>query len=65
MNKDVLKTKLESEGYNVVSVINAWSNGHKIRRYCGQDKDSVKHNPKDGYRKMYAILIEVEEAADE
>jgi hypothetical protein len=64
MTRDKLKAKLITEGYDVVNVINAWSNGSKIRKYVGQDSESVWHNPKDGYRKMYAVLIEVEEASE-
>lgn len=60
MTAKELKARLSSEGYNVVNVVSAWSNGTKIRRYSGQDTESVWHNPKDGYRKMYAVLIEVE-----
>jgi hypothetical protein len=62
--KAEIKAKLESEGFHVVNVVSAWSNGNKIRRYSGQDSKSVWHNPKDGYRKMYAVLIEVEEASE-
>ncbi|AYA77389.1 hypothetical protein DOE78_19105 [Bacillus sp. Y1] len=60
MDAKELKRKLTSEGYEVVNVINAWSNGKVVRRYTGQDENSVWHNPKDGYRKMFAVLIEVE-----
>ena len=61
MNKDELTGKLTEEGYEVVRVINVWSNGNKIRRYSGQDESSVWHNPKDGYRKMMAVLIETKD----
>jgi len=50
---------LKNNGYSVVNTVNVWSNGRKIRRYSGQDEQSVWHNPKDGYRKMVAILVEV------
>ena len=63
MKKDKLTEKLTEEGYEVVRVVYVWSNGNKIQRYSGQDEESVWHNPKDGYRKMTAILIETE--ADE
>lgn len=58
---DRIKSELEASGYNVANVVSAWSNGSKIRRYSGQDGESIWHNPKDGYRKMYAVLIEIEE----
>ncbi len=50
MTKDELAEKLLA--------VNVWSNGSKIRRYNGQGNASVWHNPSDGYRKMYAVLIE-------
>ena len=46
----------------VVSVVNVWSNGNKIRRWAGQGEDSEWHSPGKGYRKMTAILVE--EVAD-
>jgi hypothetical protein len=64
MTREELKAKLVTEGYDVVNVINAWSNGNTIRRYSGQDENSVWRNPSKGYRKMYAVLIEVEEASE-
>lgn len=45
---------------DVSNVVNVWSNGSKIRRYTGQGKASTWHNPKDGYRKMVAILVEID-----
>ena len=55
-----IEKKAKDAGLNVVSVLNVWSNGKKIRRYVGQGKDSLWHNPRDGYRKMVAILVEEE-----
>jgi hypothetical protein len=54
---------LESLKYvrGVANVVNVWSNGKKIRRWAGQGKNSTWHNPRDGYRKMIAILVEVDE----
>ena len=57
--KEDIKDLLEiNTGLDVVKVINVWSNGRAIRRYQGQNEGSVKHNPKNGYRKMVAILVE-------
>lgn len=42
----------------VVSVVNVWSNGKKIRRWAGQGEGSEWHSPEKGYRKMTAILVE-------
>jgi len=61
MTKDELTEKLSADGYEIVRVINVWSNGNKIRRYAGQGESSVWHNPKDGFRKMIAVLIEAGE----
>lgn len=58
MTKDELSEKLTEDGYEFVKVVNVWTNGSKIRRYSGQDDSSVWHHPSDGYRKMYAVLIE-------
>jgi hypothetical protein len=38
-----------------------WSNGKVIRLYNGQNKSSTWHNPRDGYRKMVAVLYELNE----
>lgn len=59
-----IKQELIAQGYDVVNVVTAWSNGNKIRRFQGQDENSAWHNPRNGYRKMYAVLIEVEEATE-
>ncbi|MDF1511166.1 hypothetical protein PZE06_23835 [Robertmurraya sp. DFI.2.37] len=64
MSRDELKEKLTADGYEVANVVSVWSNGSKIRRYSGQGEGSVWHNPKDGYRKMYAVLIEDKEATE-
>jgi hypothetical protein len=55
-----IKKAIEEAGYKVVNVLNVWSNGKVVRRYVGQNEKSVWHNPRDGYRKMLAILIEEE-----
>lgn len=47
-----------------VTIIDVWSNGRKVRRYCGQDESSTWHPPSKGYRKMRAILIDVEGASE-
>lgn len=60
MKKDELTEKLTEDGYEIVKVVNVWSNGSKIRRYSGQGEHSEWHNPSDGYRKMYAVLIEMD-----
>lgn len=46
----------------VVTVRNVWSNGKKIRNYSGQGEQSVWHNPSNGYRKMIAVLIEINDS---
>lgn len=57
----IIQDKIGEEGIdqmlNIVNVVSVWSNGTTIRRYAGQDKNSVKA----GYRKMVAILVEVKE----
>lgn len=58
--KQALETIEISDIMDVANVVNVWSNGNKIRRYVGQGEDSSWHNPKDGYRKMVAILVEVD-----
>ena len=58
--KQALETIEISDIMNVENVVNVWSNGNKIRRYTGQGENSSWHNPKDGYRKMVAILVEVD-----
>lgn len=45
----------------VTAVVNVWSNGKKIRRWTGQGDQNIWHNPKDGYRRMVAILVEVDD----
>lgn len=62
MERKEVEKLVSGLGVDVVSVVSVWSNGSKIRRYSGQDEHSVWHNPKDGYRKMYAVLIEQEVA---
>lgn len=42
----------------VNNVLSVWSNGTKIRRYCGQDKNSTHGD--DKYKRMVAILVEVD-----
>ncbi|MCY7948032.1 hypothetical protein P8891_06185 [Bacillus atrophaeus] len=59
--KDALKASEISNIMNVANVVNVWSNGSKIGRYAGQGEGSSWHNPNDGYRKMVAILVEVDE----
>ncbi|WP_141431943.1 hypothetical protein [Bacillus sp. 03113] len=62
--RERIKESLITQGFDVVNVVTAWSNGSKIRRYQGQGEGSEWHSPKDGYRKMYAVLIEVKEATE-
>lgn len=55
------------DGVHVIPTV--WSNGRAVRRYCGQDggksgdssNTSVHRTKGDGYRKMVAILVEIEE----
>ena len=58
--KDTLDAIKINDIMDIVSVVNVWSNGNKIRRYTGQGEDSEWHKPKDGYRKMVAILVEID-----
>ncbi|AMW62165.1 hypothetical protein PHRODO_124 [Bacillus phage Phrodo] len=65
-NKDDVKAVIEelevSDHMDIVGFVNIWSNGVKIRRYQGQDKLNYGETSKDkGYKKMVAILVEVEE----
>ncbi|MGC4375781.1 hypothetical protein WD019_02400 [Fictibacillus sp. Mic-4] len=62
MTKGEITKKISETGLDVINVVNVWSNGKKIRRFAGQDDKSTWHNPKDGYRRMVAVLIDVKEA---
>ncbi|QPK89852.1 hypothetical protein IEN91_05285 [Bacillus velezensis] len=46
---------------DVINTFTVWSNGTKIRRYQGQDKNSTQHHPDKGFKKMIAILVEIDE----
>lgn len=59
--KDTVETFELGDHLDIVSYLNVWSNGKVVRRYTGQGEESRWHNPKDGYRKMVAILVEVED----
>lgn len=63
--KDTVETGELGEHLGIVSYIHVWSNRKGIRRFQGQDKENRRRNPKDGYRKMVAILVEVEDENDE
>lgn len=58
--KDKLDSIEFSDSVNVVNVVNVWSNGNKIRRYVSQDKNN-DYSPENGYKKMVAILVEIDE----
>lgn len=62
--KDTVETGELGEHLDIVSYIHVWSNGKVIRRFQGQDKENRWRNPKDGYRKMVAILVEVQDEND-
>ncbi len=59
--KKALETIEIGDIMNVVNVVNVWSNGNKIRRFIGQGDGSTWHNPRDGYKKMVAVLVEIDE----
>lgn len=59
--KDTVETIELGDHLDIVAYLNVWSNGNKVRRYTGQGEGNSWHNPKDGYRKMVAILVEIEE----
>ncbi|QVW29035.1 phosphate starvation protein [Bacillus phage SWEP1] len=63
-NKDDVKAVIEelevSDHMDIVKYIDVWSNGVSIRRYQGQGKGNNR-SPENGYKKMVAILVEVEE----
>lgn len=59
--KDTIETLEVSDHLDIVNYVSVWSNGSKIRRFTGQGEGSAWHNPKDGYRKMVAILVEIDE----
>jgi hypothetical protein len=59
--KDTLEAHEVNDHLDIVNYVSVWSNGSKIRRFTGQGEGSSWHNPKDGYRKMVAVLVEVDE----
>lgn len=63
-NKNDVKAVIEelevSDHMDIVKYIDVWSNGVSIRRYQGQGKGNNR-SPENGYKKMVAILVEVEE----
>lgn len=62
--RDVVSDLTFLYGDKNVKIINVWSNGSKVRRLSGQDESSTWHPPSKGYRKMRAILIDVEEVSE-
>jgi hypothetical protein len=59
--KDTFEALEVGDHLEIVNYVSVWSNGNKIRRFTGQGEGSSWHNPKDGYRKMVAILVELDE----
>lgn len=59
--RDTVETIELNGQLDIVSYLNVWSNGKVVRRYTGQGESSKWRNPSDGYRKIVAILVEVEE----
>lgn len=59
--KDAANNLILDENMRVVRCVNIWSDGNKIRRFSGQNAKSTWHKPEDGYKKMIAVLIEVDE----
>jgi hypothetical protein len=60
----VRRAILRETGLDVVSFVNVWSNGKKIRKWVGQDDRCTWHNPRDGYRRMVAVLVEIEKEGE-
>jgi len=58
--RDIVEDLNINEHLDIANYVSVWSNGSKIRRYSGQGEGSEWHNPKDGYRKMIAILVEID-----
>lgn len=58
--RDVVDNLTFLYGDKNVRIINVWSNGRKVRQYRGQDESSSWHPPSEGFRKMRAILIDIE-----
>ncbi|AEW47445.1 hypothetical protein BCB4_0217 [Bacillus phage B4] len=58
--KDVIEALEVSDHLDIVKYIDVWSNGVTIRRWQGQGKGNNR-SPENGYKKMVAILVEVEE----
>lgn len=67
--KDNIKKTVEDLGLNekvkVVNYLNVWSNGNKVRRYVGQGKGSEWHSPEKGYKRMVAILVDIDDLKDD
>jgi hypothetical protein len=59
--KNTIEAHELNDHLDIVNYVSVWSNGNKIRKFTGQGEGSAWHNPKDGYRKMVAILVEVDE----
>lgn len=59
--KEIIQEQELDNVFKINGVVNVWSDGKKIRRWAGQSDASQWHNPKDGYKKMVAILVEVDE----
>lgn len=59
--KEIIEEQELENVFQINGVVNVWSDGNKIRKWAGQSDASQWHNPKDGYRRMVAILVEVDE----
>ena len=58
--KDILADLNVDEHLDIVNCVSVWSTGNIIRRYTGQGEGNNR-SPKDGYKKMVAILVELPE----
>lgn len=63
--KKELKETIETvTGKKVAGVIDVWSNGKSSRRYIGQDITNQGGRKSDGFKRMVAVYIEVNEDVD-
>lgn len=59
--KDELRETIEAvTSKKVAGVVDVWSNGKSSRRYIGQDITNTGKSPKDGFKRMVAVYIEVD-----